>query len=85
MASPSALPTESDIKELQALISGKKKESYLLPLLEKLFHCLVDTDKWLFLSECTYNWLFDTLRTPRDAFCFRSEFTLLTVALFDLN
>ena len=53
MASPTAQPAEVDVKELQALIASKKKESAILPLIEKLFTCLVDTDKWLFLSERT--------------------------------
>lgn len=51
MASPSALPQESDVKEIQTQIAGKKKEQALIQLLEKLFNCLVDTDKWTYLSE----------------------------------
>lgn len=41
------------MKEIQTQIAGKKKEQALVQLLEKLFNCLVDTDKWTYLSERT--------------------------------
>lgn len=51
MASPSTLPQDGDVKEIQTQIAGKKKEQALLQVLEKLFNCLVDTDKFTYLSE----------------------------------
>jgi hypothetical protein len=70
MASPTAQPAEVDVKELQALIASKKKESAILPLIEKLFTCLVDTDKWLFLSELLGH---DSKKLSRYAFYFLSS------------
>ena len=67
MATPTTQPSEVDMKELQTLISGKKKESSILPLLEKLFPCLVDTDKWLFLAERTYLPRISRLETQNEA------------------